>query len=65
MAVLATEWAEFKAITPEQYSSLLRMPVLVDLRNVYNTDEMERHGFTYYSVGRKPVVNVRVERRAS
>jgi UDPglucose 6-dehydrogenase len=65
IAVLATEWAEFKALTPADYKSLLRAPVLVDLRNVYNPDVMEKAGFTYYSVGRKPVLNAKVERLAS
>jgi UDPglucose 6-dehydrogenase len=27
-------------------------PVLVDLRNIYRPDEMQRRGFTYVSVGR-------------
>jgi UDPglucose 6-dehydrogenase len=65
LTVLATEWAEFKAITPAQYKALLRQPILVDLRNVYDPQVMSDAGFTYYSIGRKPVVNVRVERRAS
>ena len=28
--------------------------VVVDLRNIYRTADMEAHGFTYESVGRAP-----------
>jgi UDPglucose 6-dehydrogenase len=29
-------------------------PVLVDLRNIYEPEEIERQGFAYVSVGRVP-----------
>jgi len=32
--------------------SLLRQPVLVDMRNVYNPAEMTEAGFRYTSIGR-------------
>ena len=35
-----------------QQCSLLRKPVVVDLRNIYERDEAEREGFTYYGIGR-------------
>ncbi len=56
LAVLATEWKEFTDITPEEYKSLLDTPMMVDLRNAYQPDDMARHGMSYYSVGRKPVI---------
>jgi UDPglucose 6-dehydrogenase len=28
-------------------------PLLVDLRNIYSSDEMEKHGFLYVGIGRK------------
>jgi UDPglucose 6-dehydrogenase len=30
----------------------MAQPVIVDLRNVYRSDEMAKHGFTYVSIGR-------------
>ena len=38
--------------TFERVKSLARSPVLVDLRNVYQSYEVLRHGFTYTSIGR-------------
>lgn len=53
--VLATEWQEFCNLKPEALKNSLNHPVVVDLRNVFDPEVMERHGFTYHSVGRKPV----------
>jgi UDPglucose 6-dehydrogenase len=53
--VIVTEWEQFRALDLDRAKSLLRKPVLVDLRNVYRLDDMERHGFTYVSVGRPAV----------
>ncbi|CAI9414431.1 hypothetical protein ANOBCDAF_03203 [Pleomorphomonas sp. T1.2MG-36] len=30
----------------------MKAPVLVDLRNIYRPEEVEKHGFSYVSVGR-------------
>ena len=50
--VIVTEWDEYRALDLARIKSLLRTPVLVDLRNIYRRDEMERHGFQYTAVGR-------------
>jgi len=50
--VLVTEWNEFRSLDLERLKSLMRAPVFIDLRNVYPPHEVERHGFTYVSVGR-------------
>lgn len=50
--VLVTEWDAFRALDLAKVKTLLKFPVVVDLRNVYRPEEMERHGFTYVSVGR-------------
>jgi len=54
-AVLATEWSVFTKLTPVQYKSLLKSPVIVDLRNVFDPSAMQTEGFVYISVGRSPV----------
>jgi UDPglucose 6-dehydrogenase len=53
--VIVTEWNAFRALDFRRVKSLLRNPVLVDLRNIYQPREMEQAGFTYFSVGRAPV----------
>jgi UDPglucose 6-dehydrogenase len=51
--VLVTEWEAFRALDLRRLKSVMRTPVLVDLRNVYPPSEAERHGFRHVSVGRK------------
>jgi UDPglucose 6-dehydrogenase len=50
--VVLTEWNEFRALNTERMRALLRTPVVVDLRNVYNPADMVAAGFHYTSVGR-------------
>ena len=50
--VLVTEWNEFRSLDLARIREAMRTPVLVDLRNVYEHDEVTRHGFAYFSVGR-------------
>jgi UDPglucose 6-dehydrogenase len=51
-AVIVTEWDAFRALDFERAKSLLKAPLLVDLRNLYDRAEIERHGFRYWAVGR-------------
>lgn len=50
--VIVTEWDEFRALDLARIRTLLREPVVVDLRNIYRREEMDRHGFRYTAVGR-------------
>ena len=50
--VIVTEWNEFRALDMRRVKSLLRAPVVVDLRNIYRPEDMQRLGFAYQSVGR-------------
>ncbi len=50
--VLITEWNEFRALDLARAKSLLRQPIVIDLRNVYNPAEMVEAGFRYSSIGR-------------
>ena len=50
--VLVTEWNEFRSLDLERLRSVMKAPVLVDLRNVYRHEEVTKHGFVYTSVGR-------------
>lgn len=51
--VIVTEWNAFRALDFTRVKSLLKTPTLVDLRNIYNLDDMKREGFSYFSVGRE------------
>jgi UDPglucose 6-dehydrogenase len=50
--VLVTEWNQFRMLDLPRIRGLLAEPVIVDLRNVYDSAPMERAGFRYISVGR-------------
>jgi UDPglucose 6-dehydrogenase len=50
--VIATEWNQFRMLDLDQVKGLLRRPVIVDLRNVYEPEPLRAAGFTYVGVGR-------------
>ncbi|MEP7030117.1 MAG: UDP-glucose/GDP-mannose dehydrogenase family protein [Pseudolabrys sp.] len=50
--VIATEWEEFRALDFRRLKTIMAMPVLVDLRNIYLPSEVARYGFSYESIGR-------------
>ena len=50
---ILTEWNEFRALDLARVKSLMSKPIMVDLRNIYNPDEMVEAGFDYHCVGRK------------
>ncbi|MFZ5678088.1 MAG: UDP-glucose dehydrogenase family protein [Pseudomonadota bacterium] len=50
--VIVTEWEEFRALDFDALKQVMKSPCLVDLRNVYRREDMTRHGFRYFSVGR-------------
>jgi len=50
--VIVTEWDVFRALDLPRVKSLLRQPILVDLRNIYPREAVEGAGFTYTAVGR-------------
>ncbi|MBT7509889.1 MAG: UDP-glucose/GDP-mannose dehydrogenase family protein [Rhodospirillaceae bacterium] len=52
---IITEWNEFRALDLERAKSLLRAPVMIDLRNIYDPEEMAAAGFSYACIGRAPV----------
>jgi UDPglucose 6-dehydrogenase len=50
--VILTEWNEFRALDMARTKSLLSAPLMIDLRNIYNPNDMANNGFDYISVGR-------------
>jgi UDPglucose 6-dehydrogenase len=47
-----TEWNQFRNLDFERLKSLMRQPVLFDLRNVYEPTRVTTFGFLHVSVGR-------------
>jgi UDPglucose 6-dehydrogenase len=50
--VIVTEWNQFRMLDLARVRALLREPVIVDLRNVYEPSTVRRAGFRYECVGR-------------
>lgn len=50
--VIVTEWNEFRALTAAHFIAAMRGHVLVDLRNIYDAEQMRDAGLRYSSIGR-------------
>jgi len=50
--VIVTEWNEFRSLNLERVKSLLKEPIIVDMRNIYDPQAMAEAGFKYSSIGR-------------
>jgi UDPglucose 6-dehydrogenase len=53
--ILITEWNQFRNIDWSRMKGLLKRPVVIDLRNIYDPVKMHKQGITYYSVGRPTI----------
>ena len=51
--VIATEWNEFKELDLKKIKKLMRQPVIVDGRNIYDPKEVKNLGFKYAGIGRR------------
>jgi UDPglucose 6-dehydrogenase len=59
--LVVTEWNEFRNPDFALMKSSLKQPVVFDGRNIFEPEKMKLFGFTYYSIGRKPVTAKQVE----
>jgi UDPglucose 6-dehydrogenase len=50
--IIITEWNEFRNLDWERVKALLRSPLVIDLRNIYEPSRVKSKGLTYHSVGR-------------
>jgi UDPglucose 6-dehydrogenase len=50
--VIVTEWDAFRALDLDRLKSLVKEPVIVDLRNIYRPADIRAKGFRYVSIGR-------------
>ena len=55
--LILTEWEEFAALDLERLRRVVRYPIVLDGRNLYDPAVMSGHGFSYYSVGRPPALS--------
>ena len=53
LLILCTEWNEFKQLDLGRLKQLMKRPVLVDGRNLYDPRRMKEVGFQYRGIGRQ------------
>ena len=49
--VVHTEWNEYRAINFNKIKKLISSPIILDLRNIFNSNELSKSGFKYYNIG--------------
>ena len=54
--LILTEWQEFKHLDLARMRESLRYPIVIDGRNLFRPEDMEKHGFIYLSIGRPDIV---------
>ncbi len=53
--ILVTEWSEFRVPKWKEMEQMMKNKLVFDGRNIYDPNEMIKLGWTYYSIGRKPI----------
>lgn len=53
--VLVTEWKPFRRPDFKALKKLLKHPLILDGRNQYDPLQIQREGFAYYGIGRRPI----------
>jgi UDPglucose 6-dehydrogenase len=52
LAIIATEWEQIKHVPLKVYSDCMKNPIIIDGRNCYSLQEVQKHPITYISIGR-------------
>ncbi|MFA6047641.1 MAG: UDP-glucose/GDP-mannose dehydrogenase family protein [Parcubacteria group bacterium] len=50
--IIMTEWNQYRALDLDKIKSLMKTPVFIDLRNLYDPVHVKEKGFKYFGVGR-------------
>jgi UDPglucose 6-dehydrogenase len=50
--VICTEWNQFRKLEMDRLHAMLRRPLVIDLRNLYEPEKMAAANFEYISIGR-------------
>lgn len=63
--VILTEWDQFRAMDLAKVKAALKTPIMIDLRNLYESKDMRAQGFRYVNIGeREPEVSPPADRHA-
>jgi len=54
--LILTEWSEFANLDLVKLRGRMRLPIIVDGRNLYRPEKMVSAGFVYHSIGRPPAL---------
>jgi UDPglucose 6-dehydrogenase len=57
--LILTDWQEFARIDLVQLHEVMRYPIIIDGRNLYDPQHMVDNGFTYLSIGRPSAAPLR------
>lgn len=52
LVIVLTEWNEFRQLDLEKLAKVMKKPVMIDGRNIFDLDTAKKYGITYYGVGR-------------
>ncbi len=52
LAIIVTEWDEFKELNLKKLKELMKQPIIIDGRNIYDPKKLRSLGFSYLGVGR-------------
>jgi UDPglucose 6-dehydrogenase len=50
--IIITEWNQFRNLDLKRLKNIMKTPVFIDMRNIYDPAKMKEMGFKYYGVGR-------------
>jgi UDPglucose 6-dehydrogenase len=53
---IVTEWSEFRLPNFEVMEKLMKQKTLFDGRNIFDQEQLQEYGFSYYSIGKKPII---------
>jgi UDPglucose 6-dehydrogenase len=59
--LILTDWKEFGALDLKRLNGVMRYPIVIDGRNLFDPSVVAKHGLTYVSVGRPTAYPVRDE----
>ena len=51
--IICAEWKSFWQPDFNKMKEIMKTPVIFDGRNIYDPETINRHGFQYYSIGRR------------
>ena len=61
VAIIATEWDQIKQLPTEMFTTYMKEAIIIDGRNCYPLERMQKYPVTYHSIGRSSINNVKVK----